>query len=225
MRRPLFTLAAALSAVLFIAACVLWVRSFGRRDYYSARSSGSRRPAADRAYEVWIRERWIVSTRGVLYAYREDFEGDTDSATVAAIVSRRESEWGTSAAQDVAPRDLSRPGPGVHTRALLGWNWMWVWSEQYALDSRDPREDAGAGRGPRGRSDGRIRVVRSAALIPWWVASPPLGVLPALWLRRRLVARRRRATGRCLACGFDLRATPERCPECGVMPTGKWERA
>ena len=212
MRRKLFTLAAGVSAVLCVGVCVLWVRSFGRSDYYSARSSGSRRPAADQPYEVWSRERWIVSTHGVLYAYRDDFEGGTDSATVAAIVSRRESEWGTSAAQDVAPGDLSRPSAGVHTRALLGWNWMWVWSERYALDSREPRENAG---NPLGPSDDRIRVVHSAALIPWWVVSPPLAVLPALWLRRRLVARRRRATGRCLACGYDLRHSPEKCPECG----------
>jgi hypothetical protein len=48
-----------------------------------------------------------------------------------------------------------------------------------------------------------------------WLLIAPLLVLPAArtaaWLRR--LARRRH--GQCPSCGYDLRATPERCPECG----------
>ena len=43
-----------------------------------------------------------------------------------------------------------------------------------------------------------------------------LGTSPAL--TRGLRRRRRLARGGCPACGYDLRATPDRCPECGRVP-------
>jgi hypothetical protein len=53
-----------------------------------------------------------------------------------------------------------------------------------------------------------------------WLPIPPLAVLPALWLWRFILARRKRRHGLCLVCGYDLRATPGRCPECGT----EWAR-
>lgn len=58
-------------------------------------------------------------------------------------------------------------------------------------------------------------------LVPNWFCALIFGVLP-LWLVRRCArefkASRRRCNHLCDTCGYDLRATPERCPECGMTP-------
>jgi hypothetical protein len=56
------------------------------------------------------------------------------------------------------------------------------------------------------------------AAAPFWFLTGILLVLP-LWDLRGMVRRRRYASrGRCRKCGYDLRATPARCPECGLEP-------
>ena len=52
--------------------------------------------------------------------------------------------------------------------------------------------------------------------VPHWSLALLFAILPALHLRAAIRSRRRRRAGHCPRCGYDLRATPERCPECGT---------
>lgn len=52
------------------------------------------------------------------------------------------------------------------------------------------------------------------------------GLLPSAWSARRLTSRRPAATGACVTSGYDLRASKDRCPECGTtIPQGEGEPA
>jgi hypothetical protein len=51
--------------------------------------------------------------------------------------------------------------------------------------------------------------------LPLWLPAALFAALPLRSLLRAHRQRRRRNRRRCAACGYDLRATPDRCPECG----------
>lgn len=65
-------------------------------------------------------------------------------------------------------------------------------------------------------------------LLPAWVVAILLGFLPLWWVksfRRDRRRSKRRDAGQCLACGYDLRESPERCPECGAAVGGEYPRS
>jgi hypothetical protein len=71
----------------------------------------------------------------------------------------------------------------------------------------------------------------TACAMGTWDAFPvvlAVDLLYLIWTVRemRLRWRRqyRRRLGLCVNCGYDLRATPDRCPECGTIPKTQRER-
>jgi hypothetical protein len=62
---------------------------------------------------------------------------------------------------------------------------------------------------------------RRLAGVPFWFLTALTAVPPTWSLARAARRRRDRTKGRCPACGYDLRATPDRCPECGAVPAGR----
>ena len=103
-----------------------------------------------------------------------------------------------------------------------------MWSRDWLA----PADRRGAQRERRWLSWFRGRVARDDALtppgavptgpivgfwvtIPYWFVVLTAAVAPSWSAARAWRGRRRHSAGHCPACGYDLRATPQRCPECG----------
>ena len=67
------------------------------------------------------------------------------------------------------------------------------------------------------KSRSNVDTGETSMAIPLWFLFVITAALPAVvaarWIRR---GRRSRMPGLCAACGYDLRASAERCPECGM---------
>jgi hypothetical protein len=135
------------------------------------------------------------------------------------------------ATSDISP-DPERP-------ATSRWQWfggeVWLIDRTGCLEVSDPSPLSSMGlfrtveqipysdgvtNGPN--SFAHVGAFCRSFVLPWWVLIGCLAVLP---LRRRIektreqIRQRRAAEGCCPRCGYDLRATPERCPECGTIPS------
>jgi hypothetical protein len=94
-------------------------------------------------------------------------------------------------------------GSNTMQRFPSGLSW---WSAAY---SHEPRRLVLPG------PPDRIWSERWLAYIPFWEIAALAAILPVLWMTTPLRRRHRNQSGLCPVCGYDLRATPGRCPECG----------
>jgi predicted RNA-binding Zn-ribbon protein involved in translation (DUF1610 family) len=70
------------------------------------------------------------------------------------------------------------------------------------------------------RRNRRRGTLHAHAVVPFWALVAVTGAIPlaraTLRFRARARTRQRQDIGLCPTCGYDLRATPNRCPECGA---------
>jgi hypothetical protein len=191
MRRKLFTLAAGASAVLCAGVCVLWVRSYFAADRLFWQGWDDE---GDRSYR---RQDMILSGSGGVGMSRVVQSGPRESYRMSI------DRW------------LARTGPRPFHAALpaaypdfMGDKPVWggfKWSGSTYMEA--------------GRT--RPRAYGWQVVVPYWALFAVTASLPLGWGWRWQRRRRLAAFGHCAACGYDLRATPDRCPECGAVPAGR----
>jgi hypothetical protein len=189
MRRRLFTLCSALSLLLCVAVCVLWVFSYYTLFKLIVRSGPIR---GDGTFTECATRFVVNSVNGgigfQIYDQAPEIESWSYDASYYSI---------TTAGPLVFERQWiagGYPAAGVGERGpWLGF----VFARDHPTQSR-------------GGSGGLILTV------PCWFVVAGTAILPIRWRWLRNRARRRNLSGRCPSCGYDLRATSARCPECGA---------
>jgi hypothetical protein len=195
--RILLNALTALSLLLFVAVCVLWVRSYWRSDLIGAQSA-------------------IIP------------DGRQRGGTFHSVWGSMEVEfWQRQYQRQTVPRDAAafdhfsnpvRAGASGARRQYLdsigAWQFLGFAFGRQEMDLARPRSDGRPG------AAATPQTVWTVA-IPDWCPTGLAAFLPGVrFLRkyRRRCTERQAKLGLCPACGYDLRATPGRCPECGTIP-------
>ena len=204
MTRRVFDVVAALSLLTCVAVAAMWVRSYWRYDAFVRAVTTP--TSAHRGTQLTLH----LSSHGGRLFYSRELEGvmvrelqhGNYPGPVPLLEPSSRSGWthrpATAAPMDLGPEFFRRVEPHGSSTTVA------------ALGLRINREDWPP-------AEGRW-VTGWNVTIPYWMLAAFVGV-PSFVGARAAVRRRRRrqrnAADQCERCGYDLRATPGRCPECG----------
>jgi hypothetical protein len=186
MRRRLLNLLTMLSLLLCLAVCAVWVRSYWVEDRLVWRRFDPPGPYVHAVEDApRMTDVLLTSGWGHLWVSVDSRYWYEDLVTVLDLELGGDDEVRWSRS---AARPPARSDSGFWGR--LGFRTHW-----HAPSPGD-----------------RLHRMRQMGVgLPLWAVALPLAAAPVA----RLLRRRRIRVGHCPACGYDLRATPERCPECG----------
>jgi hypothetical protein len=166
---------------------------------------------------LWVRSEWVadavaVSRRdgpaAIPFRYGATFITSDDGAVLLRGLTFTTSDAGEISAVSTAsyPRWTyqSQASPTGNPRRSIMEKLWFEWVSPYNVPAAQVR-------GPKTATMWEARV-------PHWFIATIVGGPGVVWLarHRRWRRRRRLAAGLCPSCGYDLRATPDRCPECGA---------
>jgi hypothetical protein len=219
----LFALVTMLSALLLIGTLALWRRSYHTPDVIDVNPG---RHHSDRHSSIRIRFVSINGGIGVeLSRWHPRLENDNTFYTFPgeppAVIFRRPAVHGTA-----PPDPFLAEADRLFAQGILVYPVPWPDEKPrqwYAGDSVDDSFSVSQGQTHRrggfglGRFEDEADAVYSAHAVWWptWFAVVLFAIAPALRLVTIVRRRARRQSDACPICGYDLRATPDRCSECG----------
>lgn len=186
IRRCLFTFSAMVSLLLCLASTVFMIRGFFRLEYVD-----------------WGR----LDSKNVVHLWRIQSDG-----RIALMIESHRTSNGQRPPVDQDDSSMAASidaKPGISVRSIPFHQPVQYWqgrlrSSIWLSAYNHPYIDGGT----------YISSSPGVSLPPWMIAVPS-AIHSTIWLVRRRRNRTRAVTGKCKQCGYDLRATPERCPECG----------
>jgi hypothetical protein len=213
MRRNITGYLTAVSLLLCVATGVLWVTSYYGSGPPSLLAAGGYRWFNSRGQVALLHHRARIGAPGAWVMTTVHVSGDDGP--------RRDALLKGLVCDAAAPLDRAHPTSAI------------VLSRPYVSVpiAEGPRLSNGGGFGfraaglllpvvgqggsPSGSSWRRSPPVLWAVAAPHWFLCLVAGALPAAHAAAAIRRRGRRRNGRCAGCNYDLRASPERCPECG----------
>jgi hypothetical protein len=190
---------AALSLVLCVTAAILWGRSYSKWDSFDYGTANS----ASRTLSL----RHLASANGMIGLHNSRWEFAQSGAA-----EQVEMQWHTGGFSG-----HSQPPPTI--------NLIWIYEDKFDFwDSsgvafkHEPSYQTSLNYGWHSSIVGRVTVSHWMLCVPYWVFVLVTTVLPLTAARSYLLRWRQSRNGLCAVCGYDLRATPDHCPECGTVP-------
>jgi len=194
-----------LSAAACLLTVALWVRSYHVSDHLAYNTADSKTGRC-REY-VFCADRGLVRFDRVLRTFDES-EG-LDMFVHDLPIFDKET-LGLSLSQH---RPVTYDPDDHSLLARLGFWW----------DSFDSGSKRIARIRPTTKPVGHMSLSGGHVCLPLWFITLVFSVAPLRRLELFVRRRWRRDASRCPVCGYDLRATPERCPECGSGVEGHAE--
>jgi len=182
--RDLFTFASAISLMMSVVVCAVWVRSYRTADIFIKPSFSGVRTFGSSCGQIsyFVRDDSVLFEKGFVH-------------------------W--------PPRDTVpwMYFPTIHPIEDPELNDTWAHALGFILSRRQRVQIRYPI--PELATSPPVFATLTDGTVPDWFVVAAFGVLPACWIAARL--RRRKPGGQmtCICCGYDLRASPDRCPECG----------